>query len=128
MKANVEDIGSLLALKRYELPSEGCLEGLLDEFHARRREESLGRFGWWSRCRDWFAPVATSRWAYGAGVAYAAAVLAFVVTPKDAEQVAIPAEAASYQPLLIEQPVAVEEEQPVIEEALDEPMRGVWQF
>lgn len=85
MKPTVEEIGSLLALKRHERPEEGYFDDFLREFHQRRRaEESLkrGPAGWWKQASDWISSLGASKWAYGGGLAYAAVAAFFLLAPK----------------------------------------------
>lgn len=88
MKPTVEEIGSLLALKRHERPEEGYFDDFLREFHQRRRaEEALkrGPAGWWKRASEWVSGLGGSKWAYGGGLAYAAAAAFFLLAPKSPE-------------------------------------------
>lgn len=85
MKPTVEEIGSLLALKRHERPEEGYFDDFLREFHQRRRtEEALkrGPAGWWKRASEWVSGHGGSKWLYGGGLAYAAALAFFLLAPK----------------------------------------------
>lgn len=84
MKPSAEEIGALLALKRHERPEEGYFEDFLREFHQRRRVEEAVKRGpasWWSRATGWFADLGASRWAYGAGLAYASVMALFLLVP-----------------------------------------------
>lgn len=86
MKPSVKQIESLLSLKRHERPPEGYMDDFLREFHMRRREEAMTERGFsalWSRFTGWLSGTDTSKWAYGAGLAYAAILIAFVVTPRE---------------------------------------------
>lgn len=88
MKPSIEQIGDLLALKRDERPEEGYWQDFLCEFHHRQRvlvvEKS--RFGaMTSSLSDWLVNLGPSKWAYGAGVAYAALTIGFILLPRDAE-------------------------------------------
>ena len=85
MKPTVEEIGSLLALKRHERPEEGYFDDFLREFHQRRRaEEALkrGPAGWWKQASEWFSGLGASKWAYGGCLAYSAAAAFFLLAPK----------------------------------------------
>ena len=84
MKPTVEEIGNLLALKRHERPEEGYFDDFLREFHHRRRVEETqasGVSGWWKKTSAWFSDLGASKWAYGAGLAYAAVTAMFLLTP-----------------------------------------------
>lgn len=94
MKPTVEEIGSLLALKRHERPEEGYFDDFLREFHQRRRaEEALkrGPAGWWKQASEWFSGLGGSKWAYGGGLAYAAAAAFFLLAPKSPDVQQAPA-------------------------------------
>lgn len=88
MKLSDQEIGNLLALKRHERPPEGYMDDFLREFHQRRREEALtdrGLVHHWKQFVAWLTEPGMAKWAYGAGVAYAA-VLAMVMTAPQATQ------------------------------------------
>ncbi len=88
MKPNIEEIGSLLALKRHERPEEGYFDDFLREFHQRRRvEESMkrGPAGWWKQASEWVSNLGASKWAYGGGMAYAAIAAVWLLAPKGAD-------------------------------------------
>jgi hypothetical protein len=88
VKPTVEEIGSLLALKRHERPEEGYFDEFLREFHQRRRaEEALkrGPAGWWKQASEWISSLGASKWAYGGGLAYVAVAAFWVLAPKDPE-------------------------------------------
>ena len=85
MKPTVEEIGSLLALKRHERPEEGYFDGFLREFHQRRRAEEAqqrGLAGWWKKASAWVSDLGASKWAYGAGLAYAAVMALLLLAPE----------------------------------------------
>lgn len=88
MKPTVEQIESLLALKRHERPGEGYFEDFLVEFHRRRREEEAaltGVSGWWKKATRWISEVGSAKWAYGLGAAYAAIAAVFLLSPETTE-------------------------------------------
>ncbi len=112
MKPSIEEIGSLLALKRHERPEEGYFDDFLREFHQRRRAEEArnrGLKGWWKDASAWLGERLTSKWAYGAGLAYAAVMAAFLLSAPSGEQVGnLPAtnvghEIRSVEPIQVEQ-------------------------
>jgi len=111
VKPTVEEIGTLLALKRHERPEEGFLDDFLRDFHQRRRaEEALkaGPAGWWHRLSSWSAGLGTSRWLYGAGLAYAGVAALFLLSPNSVQVQPTPISPAKYQvepaePLKVEQ-------------------------
>ncbi|MDP4725042.1 MAG: hypothetical protein NWS47_01965 [Alphaproteobacteria bacterium] len=58
MKPTVEQIGSLLALKRHERPEDGYFDDFLREYHQRRRVEEASKSGptaWLKIVSAWFA-------------------------------------------------------------------------
>ena len=62
------------------------MDDFLREFHMRRREEAMAERGlgaWWQRFAGWMSGAGTSKWAYGAGLAYAAVLFAFVIAPRE---------------------------------------------
>jgi hypothetical protein len=100
VKPSVEDIGTLLALKRHERPEEGFLDDFLRDFHQRRRQEEAlkeGPAGWWHRMTSWASEVGTSKWLYGAGLAYAAAAALFLLSPNPVQVQPAPPVPAAYQ-------------------------------
>lgn len=109
MKPTPEEIGNLLALKRHERPPEGYMEDFLHEFHQRRRRETVERaesLPWWKRVGEWFGDQGLAKWAYGAGLAYAAAMAVALMVPQSN-----PAESPAPQPVhrTIESPSQLEE-------------------
>jgi hypothetical protein len=88
VKPSVEQIGALLALKRHERPEEGYMQDFLTEFHQRQRQEAVNRGGlsrMFGRLNEWFGELGGVKWAYGAGLAYAAVMAAFFLVPRNAE-------------------------------------------
>ena len=113
MKPTVEEIGTLLALKRHERPEEGFLDDFLRDFHRRRREEEAlktGPAGWWHRLSSWASGLGASKWAYGAGLAYAGAAALFLLSPNPVQVQPSSAVPAKYQ---------VEPAEPTVVEQLD---------
>ena len=100
MKPSVEQLENLLALKRYERPEEGYWQDFLCEFHQRQREQATVKSGlvnFFDRVSDWFADLGPSKWAYGAGLAYATATVVFFLTPRGVEVETGPAAPVNYQ-------------------------------
>lgn len=100
MKPSVEQIGNLLAQTPTARPEEGYWQDFLQEFHQRQRLEvaKKGSFGlWFEKTSAWFAEYSPSRWAYGAGLAYATATIAFIVVPRTADVDHIPASNINHQ-------------------------------
>jgi hypothetical protein len=100
VKPSVEQLENLLALKRHERPEEGYWQDFLCEFHHRQREQAAvksGLSGFFSRVSDWFADLGPSKWAYGAGLAYATVTVAFFLMPKGVDVESSPASPVNYQ-------------------------------
>lgn len=88
MKPSVEQLENLLALKRYERPEEGYWQDFLCEFHQLQRERAEVKSGLvniFSRVSAWFADLSPSKWAYGAGLAYASVAAFALLMPNDVE-------------------------------------------
>ncbi|MEP4078921.1 hypothetical protein [Haloferula sp.] len=109
MKPSVEQIGSLLSLKRHERPPEGYMDDFLREFHMRRREEAMTERGFsamWSRFTGWLSDPGASKWAYGAGLAYAAILVAFMAGERPIDQEGLNLKPVSHQIVAPAQPAA----------------------
>ncbi|MBB5353104.1 hypothetical protein HNR46_003357 [Haloferula luteola] len=118
MKPTEQQVSDLLALKRHERPPEGYMEDFLREYHQRRvADGGRGDQGstWWKRLASWFSEQGMSRWAYGAGLAYAAMVAIVLVVPRHQATESIAPEAISH-PVV----APIPERAPVAPEALDE--------
>lgn len=64
------------------------MEDALREFHLNRRQEAVergSRLTLWQRFTEWLAEPGLAKWAYGAGVAYAAALAVVVSLPRGQE-------------------------------------------
>ena len=100
MKPTVEQIGSLLALKRHERPEEGYWQDFLCEFHQTQREQAVKKTGLMSfigRVSACFSDLGPSKWAYSAGLAYAAITVAFFLAPRSVDVEKTPAAPVNYQ-------------------------------
>lgn len=100
MKPSVEQIGSLLALKRHERPEDGYWQDFLCDFHQSQREQAVRKSGPMSfvgRLSGWFSDLGPSKWAYGAGLAYATVTVAFFLTPRGVDVEKTPAAPVNYQ-------------------------------
>lgn len=100
MKPSVEQIGNLLALKRHERPEDGYWQDFLCEFHQTQREQAVKKSGlmsFYGRVSGWFSDLGPSKWAYGAGLAYATVTVAFFLTPRGVEVENTPAAPVNYQ-------------------------------
>ena len=112
MKPSVEQIGNLLALKRDERPEEGYWQDFLCEFHHNQRQQAVKHSGLMSfagRASEWFSDLGPSKWAYGAGLAYAALMLSFVLTPRPAVKEGTPVTPVSFQVVSPQAPPKVEQ-------------------
>jgi len=86
VKPSIEQIGNLLALKRDERPEEGYWGDFLCEFHHRQRAKVVAKSGFSamaSQFSEWLGTLGSSKWAYGAGIAYAALTIGFILAPRD---------------------------------------------
>jgi len=86
VKPSVEQIGNLLALKRDERPEEGYWQDFLCEFHQKQRERAVKKSGlmnFLGRVSEWFSDLGPSKWAYGAGVAYASVAAFALLAPRE---------------------------------------------
>lgn len=112
MKPTVEQIGNLLALKRDERPEEGYWQDFLCEFHQNQREQAVKKsamVSFMDRVSAWFSDVGPSKWAYGAGLAYAALTVAFILAPRDGVREAAPATPIKYEVVQPPAPPQVEQ-------------------
>ena len=79
-----------MALRRDERPDEGYWKDFLTEFHQRQREQAAEKSAAaaaFERMKAWFGEMGPSKWAYGAGLAYAAVTIGFLLTPKSVDYV-----------------------------------------
>lgn len=93
MKPSVEQISSLLAQRSDLRPEEGYWQDFLREFHHNQRMESVAvsaPSAFLGRVRSWFSEVSPSKWAYGAGLAYATAAIIFFLAPRGPEVSTMP--------------------------------------
>ena len=100
MKPTIEQISNLLASKRSVSPGPAYWQDFLCDFHQTQREQSARTGGFASRLSgavDWFSALGSSKWAYGAGLAYAAVTVAFFLTPRDAVRENAPLVPISFQ-------------------------------
>ena len=100
MKPTVEQIGNLLALKRNERPEEGYWQDFLCEFHHKQREQAVKQSGlkaFFGRVSEWFSNLESSKWAYGAGLAYASVAAYALLSPHDPGKLPTPVTPVNYQ-------------------------------
>jgi hypothetical protein len=89
-----------MALRREERPDEGYWKDFLTEFHQRQREQAVRKSGpaaLIERAKAWFTQLGPSKWAYGAGVAYAAFTVGFLLMPREVEFENAPAAPVNHQ-------------------------------
>lgn len=112
MKPTIEQIGDLLALKRNERPEEGYWQDFLCDFHHNQRKQAVktsGLTNLFGTLSGWFSEMGPSKWAYGAGLAYAAVTVAFFLTPRDVVKENAPVSPVNYQVVPAPTPPAVEQ-------------------
>ncbi len=99
MKPSVEQISNLLSQRSDLRPEEGYWQDFLREFHHNQRVEATSLSApaaFFAGFRSWFSEVSPSKWAYGAGLAYAAATMAFILIPREAGVDSMPSTPVSY--------------------------------
>lgn len=77
-----------MALRREERPDEGYWKDFLCEFHQRQREQAVKKSGVaavFEKTKTWFNNLGATKWAYGAGLAYAAFTVGFLMMPRSVE-------------------------------------------
>jgi len=112
VKPTVEQIGNLLALKRHERPEEGYWQDFLCEFHQKQREQAAKKSGltnFFSQAGEWLSEMSPSKWAYGAGLAYAAVMVAFFLVPREPAKPTTPVTPVNLQVIPAPAPPALEQ-------------------
>lgn len=100
MKPSVEQISNLLSQRGDLRPEEGYWQDFLREFHHNQRIEAAATSSpsqFFESVRSWFSEVSPSKWAYGAGLAYATAAIAFFLVPRGAEVNTVPTVPVNHQ-------------------------------
>jgi hypothetical protein len=100
MKPSVEQISNLLSQRGNLRPEEGYWQDFLREFHHNQRMEAAAKSApsaFVERLRSWFSEVSPSKWAYGAGLAYATAAIAFFLVPRGVEINTMPSTPVNHQ-------------------------------
>ena len=100
MKPSVEQISNLLSQRSNLRPEEGYWQDFLREFHHNQRMEAAAKSApsaFVERLRSWFSEVSPSKWAYGAGLAYATAAIAFFLVPRGVEINTMPSTPVNHQ-------------------------------
>ncbi|MFT4177557.1 MAG: hypothetical protein QM627_13005 [Luteolibacter sp.] len=104
MKPTVEQIGSLLGLRRDIRPEEGYWQDFLCEFHHRQRVQAMEKTGMVGRLQtifSWLSDLGPAKWAYGAGVAYAAVTVTFFLIPKEQRLESLPAAPVRHETMVM---------------------------
>lgn len=112
MKPTVEQIGTLLALKRDESPGSGYWQEFICDFHRKQREQatkSSGIQNLFGHVSDWFSDLGSSKWAYGAGVAYAAVTVAFFLMPREVVKENTPGSNVNYHVVPASEPTVIQQ-------------------
>lgn len=112
MKPSVEQLENLLALKRCERPEEGYWQDFLCEFHHRQRQQAAvktGLAGFFEKISSWVSDLGPSKWAYGAGLAYATYAAVTLLTPKPVDVERSAPSPVNYQVVPAPAPAAVEQ-------------------
>ena len=100
MKPRLDQITGLLAQRGEMRPEEGYWQDFLVEFHHNQRVASVEKSApsaFLGGLRSWFSEVSPSKWAYGAGLAYATAAIAFFLAPRSAEVNMLPPTPVNHQ-------------------------------
>lgn len=100
MKPSVEQISSLLSQRQNVRQEEGYWQDFLKEFHHNQRIEANAESSteaFFGKIRSWFSEVSPSKWAYGAGLAYATATVAFIFIPRGGEIQPLPTAPVNHQ-------------------------------
>lgn len=85
------------------------MDDFLREFHMRQREEALTERGvgaMWSRFTGWLSEPGASKWAYGAGLAYAAVLIAFMTGERPVDMDGLNSVPTSHQIVVPANPAA----------------------
>ncbi len=112
MKPSVEQIGNLLALKRHDAPEEGYWEDFLREFHQRQRMHAVRKsapLAFAARVGEWVSSLGSSKWAYGAGIAYASIAITMILNPREPGKESMPVSSVNYQVVPAAPPPPVEQ-------------------
>ena len=112
MKPTLEQISSLLALKGSERPDPEYWQEFICKFHQNQRELSVKKSGlrnFMGFISKWFSDLGPSKWAYGAGVAYASVTIAFFLTPPHMVTESGPASHVNFQVIPAPTPPPVEQ-------------------
>lgn len=112
MKPTIEQISNALALKGTERPNPEYWQEFICEFHQRQREQTVRKSrltGFICFMSGWFSDLGPSKWAYAAGVAYAAVTVAFFLTPQKVVTEGMPASHATFEVVPAPTPAATQQ-------------------
>lgn len=112
MKPNLEQISNLLALRGSERPDPEYWQEFICEFHQNQREQLVKKSGlrnFIGFLSSWFSDLGPSKWAYGAGLAYASVTIAFFLTPHDVVTESAPASHVNFRVVPAPAPPPVEQ-------------------
>lgn len=93
MKPSVEQISNLLSEHSDLRPEEGYWKDFLREFHHNQRQAETAKsvpVALFERISSWLSEVSPSKCAYGAGLAYATATIAFILIPRGGDDISVP--------------------------------------
>lgn len=100
MKPRLDQITELLSQRGEMRQEEGYWQDFLVEFHHKQRVASVEKSApsaFLGGLRSWFSEVSPSKWAYGAGLVYATAAIAFFLAPRRAEINLLPPTPVNHQ-------------------------------
>lgn len=100
MKPSVEQISNLLSQRNDLRPEDGYWQDFLREFHHNQRLELASQSApaaFAQKVKTWFSEASPSKWAYGAGLAYATATIVFFLVPREAEVTTMPGSTINHQ-------------------------------
>lgn len=112
VKPTLEQISNLLALKGSERPDPEYWNEFICKFHQNQRELSVKKSGLKHRIgfiSAWFADLGPSKWAYGAGLAYASVMIVFFLAPREVVTESVPATHVNFEVVPAPAPPAVEQ-------------------
>lgn len=85
MSKDHPELQKLLEIRAAQAPADEYFEEFLREFHRRQRQDLMKRSArslFMERLSVWFREMGSAKWAYGAGLAYAVAMVGFFAWPK----------------------------------------------
>jgi hypothetical protein len=100
MEPRFDQITELLAQRGEMRQEEGYWQDFLVEFHHNQHVASVemsAPSAFLGGLRSWFSEVSPSKWAYGAGLVYATAAIAFFLAPRSPEINLLPPTPVNHQ-------------------------------